>query len=57
MAVSLEVRLISTLQQLIPAKEKNDIIMLCDLLEYELVDILDEWKNKVIPELMKLKDN
>lgn len=53
----LEIHLLSVLKALIPAKEKEDIIMLCDLLEYELVDNLTQWKIKVIPELKKLRDN
>jgi len=53
----LEIHLLSVLKALIPAKEKNDIIMLCDLLEYELVDNLTQWKIKAIPELKKLKDS
>jgi len=53
----LEIHLLSVLKALIPAKEKNDIIMLCDLLEYELVDNLIQWKIKAIPELKKMKTN
>jgi hypothetical protein len=53
----LEIHLLSVLKALIPAKEKEDIIMLCDLLEYELVDNLTQWKIKVIPELKRLRDN
>jgi hypothetical protein len=52
----LEIHLLSILKALIPAKEKNDIIMLCDLLEYELIDNLTQWKIKVIPALKKLKE-
>jgi hypothetical protein len=52
----LEIHLLSVLKALIPAKEKNDIIMLCDLLEYELIDNLTQWKIKVIPALKKLKE-
>lgn len=51
----LDIHLLSVLKALIPAKEKNDIIMLCDLLEYELVDNLTQWKIKIIPNLKKLK--
>ncbi|MCO4792953.1 MAG: hypothetical protein KC493_04530 [Bacteriovoracaceae bacterium] len=51
----LEIHLLSILKALIPAKEKEDIIMLCDLLEYELVDNLTQWKIKAIPELKKLR--
>lgn len=54
---NLEIHLLSVLKSLIPAKEKKDIIMLCDLLEYELIDNLTQWKIKVIPELKKLKSN
>ncbi len=51
----LEIHLLSILKALIPAKEKNDIIMLCDLLEYELADNLAQWKIKAIPLLLKSK--
>lgn len=53
----LEVHLLSILKALVPAKKRNDIIMLCDLLEYELIDNLTQWKIKAIPELKKLKEN
>ncbi|MBT3583291.1 MAG: hypothetical protein HN509_00175 [Halobacteriovoraceae bacterium] len=51
----LEIHLLSVLKALVPAKEKDDIIMLCDLLEYELVDNLTQWKIKAIPELKNQK--
>lgn len=53
----LEIHLLSVLKALIPAKEKEDIIMLCDLLEYELIDNISQWKCQAIPELKKLKEN
>ena len=53
----LEIHLLSVLKALLQAKEKEDIIMLCDLLEYELVDNLTQWKIKVLPELKKLKNS
>lgn len=53
---TLEIHLLSIMKALIPAKEKNDIIMLNDLLEYELIDNLTQWKIKAIPELKKLRD-
>lgn len=52
----LEIHLLSILKALVPAKEKNDIIMLCDLLEYELVDNLKQWKIKALPELRALRN-
>ncbi len=54
---NLEIHLLSVLKALIPAKEKEDVIMLCDLLEYELIDNLTQWKIKAIPELKRLKTN
>ncbi|MDO9183021.1 MAG: hypothetical protein Q7U04_11465 [Bacteriovorax sp.] len=51
----LEIHLLSVLKALLSAKEKEDVIMLCDLLEYELLDNLTQWKIKVLPELKKLK--
>jgi hypothetical protein len=53
----LEIHLLSVIKALLQAKEKEDIIMLCDLLEYELVDNLTQWKIKVLPELKKLKNS
>lgn len=52
----LEIHLLSVMKALIPAKEKNDIIMLSDLLEYELIDNLTQWKIKAIPELKKTQE-
>ncbi|PIP90993.1 MAG: hypothetical protein COW01_15155 [Bdellovibrionales bacterium CG12_big_fil_rev_8_21_14_0_65_38_15] len=51
----LEIHLLSILKAIIPAKEKNDLIMLCDLLEYELVDNLKQWKIKALPDLRALR--
>ena len=53
----LDIHLLSVLKALIPARENSDIIMLCDLLEYELVDNLTQWKIKIVPALKKLKGN
>lgn len=53
---SLEVHLLSVMKGLLPAKEKGDIIMLCDLLEYELIDNLTQWKIKAVPELKQYKE-
>ncbi len=53
----LDIHLLSILKALIPAKENGDIIMLCDLLEYELIDNLTQWKIKIVPALKKLKGN
>lgn len=52
----LEIHLLSVMKALVPAKEKNDIIMLSDLLEYELIDNLTQWKIKAIPELKKTQE-
>jgi len=54
---NLEIHLLSILRTLLPAKEKQDYVMLCDLLEYELVDNLTQWKTTAIPELKQLKSN
>lgn len=51
----LEIHLLSVMKALLQAKEKDDTIMLCDLLEYELIDNLTQWKIKILPELKKLK--
>lgn len=52
----LEIHLLSVMRALLQAKEKDDVIMLCDLLEYELIDNLTQWKIKILPELKKLKN-
>jgi hypothetical protein len=52
---NLEIHLLASIKALLEAREKGDIIMLCDLLEYELVDNLVQWKIKILPELKKLK--
>jgi len=52
----LEIHLLSIIKALLQAKEKNDVIMLCDLLEYELIDNLTQWKIRILPELKKLKN-
>lgn len=52
----LEIHLLSVIKAMLQAKEKNDLIMLCDLLEYELIDNLTQWKIKVLPELKKSKN-
>lgn len=51
----LEIHMLSVVKALLPAKEKNDIIMLCDLLEYELIDNLTQWKITAIPDLKRIK--
>lgn len=39
-----KLHLLSTCKSLLRAKEKNDLLMICDLLEYEFMDNLTEWK-------------
>ncbi|MFZ4712998.1 MAG: hypothetical protein ACOYL6_04785 [Bacteriovoracaceae bacterium] len=51
----LEIHLLSVLKAVLKAKEKQDIIMLYDLIEYELLDNLKQWKIIAIPELRNLK--
>ncbi|HLE11858.1 MAG: hypothetical protein A2504_06900 [Bdellovibrionales bacterium RIFOXYD12_FULL_39_22] len=52
--VNVENHFLGIIKALIPAKEKNDIIMLCDLLVYELVDNLTLWKEITIPHLRQM---
>lgn len=52
---NLEIHLLGIMKSLVSAKEKNDTIILSDLLEYELLDNLNQWKSKILPELKKLK--
>jgi hypothetical protein len=52
--IELELTMLATLKALIPAQESRDIIMLCDLIEYELVDNLTQWKEIGIPLLQKM---
>ena len=51
----LEIHLLSIIKALLKAREKDDVNMLCDVLEYELIDNLTQCKIKVLPELKKLK--
>lgn len=51
----LEIHLLSVLKATLQAKEKQDIIMLYDLIEYELLDNLKQWKIMAIPQLKNLK--
>jgi hypothetical protein len=55
---NLEIHLLTILKSLLPAKEKGDITMLCDLLEYELAENLKQWKTEIIPslEMLNIKD-
>ena len=50
----IELHTLAILKALGPAKEKEDIIMLSDLLEYELVDNLTMWKNIRLPQLQAM---
>jgi hypothetical protein len=51
----LEIHLLSVLKATLQAKEKQDTIMLYDLIEYELLDNLKQWKIMAIPQLKNLK--
>jgi hypothetical protein len=53
----LEIHLLSVIKAILPAKENDDIIMLSDLLEYELVDNLTQWKIKAIPLMKQMQNN
>lgn len=50
-----ELHLISINKALRMAREKMDKIVLCDLLEDELLDNLNQWKTLILPELQKLR--
>lgn len=49
----LQIHMLSILKALLPAKQKDDYVMICDLLEFELIDNLTQWKTGVIPTLKK----
>ena len=51
---NLEIHLLAALKNLLPAKEKVDITLLCDLLEYELCDNLSQWDEEILPALDRL---
>lgn len=51
----LEIHLLSIVKAILLAKENNDNVMLSDLLEYELIDNLTQWKIKIIPFLKSLE--
>jgi len=48
---NIEIHLISLLKSLLVAQQTQDIVMVTDLLEYELKDNLNVWKEKVIPQI------
>lgn len=50
----LEVHLLFVIKGVNTAFRKDDIIMLQDLLEYELVDNLTQWKIQALPKIKKL---
>ena len=52
---NLEIHLLAALKNLLPAKEKTDLTLLCDLLEYELCDNLDQWNKEILPALDRLR--
>ncbi len=50
----LEQDLLFTLKAILEAKEKNDIVMIPDLLEYELIENLGHWDANIISKLKAL---
>lgn len=50
---NLKIHLLSIIKAIYSAKQKNDEIMLCDLIEYELKDNLTQWKINIIPSIRK----
>lgn len=51
----LEIHLLSVLKAITKAKELGDLVMLCDLIEHELLDNLKQWKIAALPELKNQK--
>lgn len=51
----LEIHLLSVLKAASKAKELGDLVMLCDLIEHELLDNLKQWKIAALPELKNQK--
>ena len=51
----LEIHLLSVLKAITKAKELGDVVMLCDLIEHELLDNLMQWKIAALPELKNQK--
>jgi len=51
---SSENKLAEILGGILLAQEKKDQTLLCDLLEYELIDCLDHWDKKLIPKMKSL---
>ena len=49
----LEANLLSILRQILSAKQKEDMVMIGDLLENDLINNLNQWKMQVIPTLFK----
>ena len=53
--IQCEGQLLEIVKEIIDSKTNNDDTLLCDLLEYELVANLKQWKDEIIPELISLK--
>lgn len=49
----LKIHLLSVIKAIFLARQKDDKIMLCDLIEYELKDNLTQWKINIIPKAKK----
>jgi len=50
----IEIHLIALLKSLLSAHQAGDLVMLMDLLEYELKDNLDQWKTIAIPIMINM---
>ena len=45
---------LSVIKAIHNASTNNDLVMLCDLIQYELKDILIKWKIKIVPTLKQM---
>ena len=50
----LEIHLLSITKALLVARKRKDLVMLIDLLDYELKDNLTQWKITVMPQIRRL---
>ena len=52
---NLIIHLLSIFKSIIIARDKKDLIMLSDLLNYELLDNMAQWKIKILPDIKRFK--
>ncbi|MCB9060421.1 MAG: hypothetical protein H6622_02730 [Halobacteriovoraceae bacterium] len=46
-----EINVLENLKKILVARENNDLILLCDLLQYEMKDSFDSWQKETLQKL------